>query len=127
MQTIVVISSSEAVCNVRHLPPFTLKLGQFTGPLEPAYRIDKSKVNLQLKTVVMSKVIGIDISKQTFDVAWKEKDKNVSMVFDNGQEGFKLFFKHMKKGDHCVMEASGIRNQALEKYARLLISCATFQ
>lgn len=55
----------------------------------------------------MSKVIGIDISKQTFDVAWKEKDKNVSLVFDNDQEGFNLFFKHLKKGDHCVMEASG--------------------
>jgi transposase len=55
----------------------------------------------------MSKVIGIDISKQTFDVSWKEKDKNVSMVFPNTQEGFKSFFKHLKKGNHCVMEASG--------------------
>jgi transposase len=55
----------------------------------------------------MSKVIGIDISKQTFDVCWKEKDKNVSMAFPNNQEGFKSIFKHLKKGDHCVMEASG--------------------
>jgi transposase len=55
----------------------------------------------------MSKVIGIDISKQTFDVSWKEKDKNVSMVFPNNQEGFKSFFKHLKKGSHCVMEVSG--------------------
>jgi transposase len=55
----------------------------------------------------MSKVIGIDISKQTFDVSWKEKDKNVSMVFPNNQEGFKSFFKHLKKGNHCVMEVSG--------------------
>jgi transposase len=55
----------------------------------------------------MSKVIGIDISKQTFDVSWKEKSKAISMVFPNTQEGFKSFFIHMKKGDHCVMEASG--------------------
>lgn len=55
----------------------------------------------------MSKVIGIDISKQTFDVSWKEKDKNVSMVFPNNQEGFHSFFKYLKKGSHCIMEVSG--------------------
>jgi transposase len=55
----------------------------------------------------MSKVIGIDISKQTFDVSWKEKDKYVSMAFPNNQEGFHSFLKHLKKGNHCVMEASG--------------------
>jgi transposase len=55
----------------------------------------------------MSKVIGIDISKQTFDVCWKEKDKNVSMAFPNNQEGFKSFFRHLKQGNHCVKEASG--------------------
>jgi transposase len=55
----------------------------------------------------MGKVIGIDISKQTFDVSWKEKGKNVSMVFPNTQEGIRSFSCHVKKGDHCVMEASG--------------------
>jgi transposase len=55
----------------------------------------------------MGKVIGIDISKQTFDVSWKEKEKSVSMVFPNNQEGIRSFFGHVKKGDHCVMEASG--------------------
>ena len=55
----------------------------------------------------MGKVIGIDISKQTFDVSWKEKGKSVSMVFPNTQEGIRSFFSHVNKGDHCVMEASG--------------------
>ena len=55
----------------------------------------------------MSKVIGIDISKQTFDVSWEEKRKIISMVFPNNQEGIRSFFTHLKKGDHCVMEASG--------------------
>ncbi len=55
----------------------------------------------------MGKVTGIDISKQTFDVSWQEKGKTISMVFPNNQQGFNDFFKHLKKGDHCVMEASG--------------------
>jgi transposase len=55
----------------------------------------------------MGKVIGIDISKQTFDVSWKEKTSTISMVFPNNQEGVKSFFSHVKKDDHCVMEASG--------------------
>jgi transposase len=55
----------------------------------------------------MGKVIGIDISKQTFDASWEEKGKRVSMVFDNDQAGFSLLMKHVSKGDHCVMEASG--------------------
>ncbi|MCW3128197.1 MAG: hypothetical protein JWO03_3855 [Bacteroidetes bacterium] len=55
----------------------------------------------------MGKVIGIDISKQTFDVSWKEKASTVSMAFPNNQEGFRSFFSHVKKDDHCVMEASG--------------------
>lgn len=55
----------------------------------------------------MGKVIGIDISKQTFDVSWKEKAATISMVFPNNQEGIRSFCNHVKKGDHCVMEASG--------------------
>jgi transposase len=64
----------------------------------------------------MGKVIGIDISKQTFDVSWKEKEKNVSIVLSNNTEGFKSFFTHLKEGDHCIMEASGTYYLKLAMY-----------
>jgi transposase len=55
----------------------------------------------------MSKVKGIDISKATFDVSWKENGKSKPAVFANNKKGFEQFFKTLKPGDHCVMEASG--------------------
>jgi len=55
----------------------------------------------------MNKVKGIDISKATFDVFWQENGKNIPAVFTNDPKGFHLFFKSLKPGDHCVMEASG--------------------
>ncbi len=61
----------------------------------------------------MSKVKGIDVSKLRFDVSWKEKEKVVSMVFTNDIQGFRKFLKHLKEGDHCVMEASGPYYMAL--------------
>lgn len=64
----------------------------------------------------MSKVIGIDISKATFDVSWKENGKSKPAVFSNNKEGFGRFFKVLKAGDHCVMEASGPYYIALALY-----------
>lgn len=55
----------------------------------------------------MGKVKGIDISKATFDVAWKENGQTKSTVFSNETKGFRQFFKLLKAGDYCVMEASG--------------------
>lgn len=55
----------------------------------------------------MGKVIGIDISKATFDVSWKENGKNKPAVFSNNKQGFAQFLKVLQAGDHCVMEASG--------------------
>lgn len=56
----------------------------------------------------MCKVIGIDISKASFDVAFKKNDDGfVFYKFDNQQSGFKQFSKLLSPGDHCVMEASG--------------------
>jgi len=56
----------------------------------------------------MSKVIGIDISKQTFDVAFKEKnDEWHHLVFDNDKKGFKKFLKKVESDDVVSMEASG--------------------
>jgi len=57
----------------------------------------------------MSKVIGIDISKQTFDVSFREETKVVHKVYDNSEKGFKalkLRMGHLKE-TRAVMEASG--------------------
>jgi len=55
----------------------------------------------------MDKVKGIDISKETFDVSWKENGKIKPAIFPNNKKGFEQFVKILKAGDHCVMEASG--------------------
>lgn len=55
---------------------------------------------------MMSKVIGIDISKASFDVAFLDEGKWQHFVFSNDVTGFKLFAKRVKYA-HCVMEASG--------------------
>jgi len=56
----------------------------------------------------MCKVIGIDISKASFDVAFqKENGVFVHFRFGNNLPGFKKFNKVITAGDHCVMEASG--------------------
>lgn len=57
----------------------------------------------------MSKVIGIDISKQTFDVSFREETKVVHKVYANNEKGFKAFklrMGHLKE-TRVVMEASG--------------------
>lgn len=64
----------------------------------------------------MNKIIGIDISKATFDVSWKENGKFKSAVFGNNQKGFEQFSDGLKPGDHCVMEASGTYYLALAMF-----------
>jgi len=55
----------------------------------------------------MSKIIGIDISKSTFDVSYLEKDKWEHKVFKNQSTGFEQFKKLIDSADWIVMEASG--------------------
>lgn len=56
----------------------------------------------------MSKVIGIDISKQTFDVCIRKGKKLIQLIFENNPKGFKKFLKTMDLDtDFVVMEASG--------------------
>lgn len=55
----------------------------------------------------MSKIIGIDISKNTFDVSYLEKDKWEHKVFKNLSTGFEAFKKILNPTDWIVMEASG--------------------
>lgn len=56
----------------------------------------------------MCKIIGIDISKQTFDSCFsKEKGGWKHKVFANKKEGFTAFEKLLDADDWIVMEASG--------------------
>ncbi len=48
--------------------------------------------------------VGIDISKDVFDVI---DEKGHHHVFSNDYEGFKSFKKNLSKTSHCVMEATG--------------------
>ena len=57
----------------------------------------------------MSKVIGIDISKQTFDVSFRAHNKVLHKVYTNSTKGFKQFINSIANTDDIVvvMEASG--------------------
>ena len=76
----------------------------------------------------MCKVIGIDISKATFDVAYQKRNMSLAhFKFSNDIKGFKKFSKIIDEGDHCVMEASGpyylfLSHYLYTKYL-LLIHC----
>lgn len=75
----------------------------------------------------MYKVIGIDISKASFDVAFQEKDERfVFHKFPNNLKGFKKFMKVVDLDDHCVMEATGsyylhLANYLFDKGIRLSV------
>lgn len=53
------------------------------------------------------KIIGIDISKLTFDVAYQVLGKWKHYTFTNDVVGFKQLLRVVQETDHCVMEASG--------------------
>ncbi len=58
--------------------------------------------------------VGIDISKETFDVALKESLSYKHYKFSNDVIGFNQFVKLLNKTEHwCVMEASGPYYQKL--------------
>lgn len=64
----------------------------------------------------MSKIIGIDISKQTFDVCFRKKDVVAHQVFDNNLKGFKKFLGVIGDNTTVVMEASGPYYVCLANY-----------
>jgi len=55
----------------------------------------------------MCKIIGIDISKQTFDVGFKKESTWHHFVFENNEKGFSKLLKKVEVDDWIVMEASG--------------------
>jgi len=58
-------------------------------------------------------VIGIDISKSTFDV-WSKAHGHSQ--FSNDKKGFKTFRKQIGSTDHCVMEATGCYHLQLSAF-----------
>lgn len=65
----------------------------------------------------MCKVIGIDISKASFDVAYQLSDESFAHYkFSNDLKGYESFTKVISIGDHCVMEASGPYYLSLSHY-----------
>lgn len=65
----------------------------------------------------MCKVIGIDISKASFDVSFQEKGEKFSFFkFENKAQGFKKFSNLIEEGDHCIMEATGPYYLSLAHY-----------
>ncbi|NRT16386.1 transposase [Flavobacterium sp. 28A] len=55
----------------------------------------------------MCKIIGIDISKETFDVGFINDSKWCHFVFENTEKGFRKLLKEVDLTDWIVMEASG--------------------
>lgn len=67
----------------------------------------------------MKKIIGIDISKDTFDVSFlDENQKWTYKVYENTPTGFKKLWKDTGKDCHFVMEASGPYYLKLATYLR---------
>lgn len=64
----------------------------------------------------MGKIIGIDISKQTFDVCFKRKEVLEHRVYMNDSKGFKEFIKTVGLDSTVVMEASGPYYVCLASY-----------
>lgn len=55
----------------------------------------------------MHKFIGIDISKQTFDVGYQKQEKWQLFQLPNTPKGFTSLLGHLNQEDYVVMEASG--------------------
>lgn len=61
--------------------------------------------------------VGIDISKESFDVAIRKDEKYNHYKFSNDASGFKQFHKLLDKAVHwCLMEASGPYYQKLAMF-----------
>ncbi len=57
--------------------------------------------------------VGIDISKDTFDVF---DNRNGHQQYSNDIKGFKLFVRELEGSSCCVMEATGCYHQRLAMY-----------
>ncbi len=53
-------------------------------------------------------IVGIDISKDSFDASWVESGKEVSKKYDYTEQGMKSFLKDTAKEALFLMEATGV-------------------
>lgn len=86
--------------------------------IKPVYRLlYPSRIVLSLNIKIMNKsnqFIGIDISKDSFDI-WFPQEGHFS--FENSTKGFRSFCKNLNTStDWCVMEATGSYYQQLATY-----------
>lgn len=58
-------------------------------------------------------IIGIDVSKQTFDVAWQESEQGNHQVFAYTDEGIAELLGSTPEDSHYVMESTGIYHTRL--------------
>jgi transposase len=58
-------------------------------------------------------IIGIDVSKQTFDVAWKSKEQGHHQTYDYNEKGMNALLKDTPSTAHYVMEATGVYHTRL--------------
>lgn len=67
-----------------------------------------------------NKILGVDISKKTFDVALLTDKKTTNKKFDNSQKGFDMFIQWLKNKEidtaHVCMEATGSYSLPLAEY-----------
>jgi transposase len=58
-------------------------------------------------------IVGIDVSKQTFDSSWISADKSKDQILDNTNEGIDNLLSLTPENAHYVMEATGIYHTRL--------------
>lgn len=58
-------------------------------------------------------MIGIDVSKSTFDCDWLLEGKAIHEAFDYSEEGIKRLLSLIPIDAHCVMEATGVYHTRL--------------
>lgn len=58
-------------------------------------------------------IIGIDISKRSFDAAWSEDGREIHQVFEYSDEGIAALLQHTPDIAHYVMEATGVYHTRL--------------
>lgn len=58
-------------------------------------------------------IIGLDISKQSFDAAWSEDSREIHHVFEYNDEGIAAFLQQTPDTAHYVMEATGVYHTRL--------------
>lgn len=60
--------------------------------------------------------IGIDISKETFDVSFYDGESHRHVCYANTQTGFASFITELSPDSRCVMEATGAYHLGLAVY-----------